>query len=85
LPFTNAQDLLELCEDHNLSIAQVVFKNELRWKSAQEVRHGLLKIWKVMDECIDNGIKNPQNQKYLPGNLDVKRRAPSLHRNLMQK
>ena len=32
LPFYNAASLMQICELKNISIAQVVFQNELHWR-----------------------------------------------------
>lgn len=56
LPFKNAQELLQVCKRENMTIAQVVFENELKWRSAEEIRDRLLKIWNTMDESIRNGV-----------------------------
>lgn len=56
LPFKNAQELLAVCKRENMTIAQVVFENELKWRSADEIRDRLLKIWNTMDESIRNGV-----------------------------
>ncbi|KAJ3409155.1 hypothetical protein HDV05_004575 [Chytridiales sp. JEL 0842] len=81
LPFHNAASLLEVCEREDLTIAQVVFKNELQWRSSAEIKRRLLNIWNVMDASIRNGVNS--TEEYLPGSLKVKRRAPVLYRNLM--
>ena len=81
LPFHNADSLLKVCQRENLSIAQVVFKNELQWRSADEITARTLNIWHVMNQSIINGISS--QEEYLPGKLRVKRRAPGLHRKLM--
>jgi hypothetical protein len=81
IPFTNAADLLTVCQSNNFAIAQVVFKNELQWRSASNVRRGLMQIWNVMNTSIMNGIHS--TDEYLPGDLRVRRRAPILYRKLM--
>ena len=53
--------------------------NETAWRSADEVRHGLLEIWNTMAECVRNGCANAG---VLPGGLQVRRRAPELYRRL---
>lgn len=82
LPFTNAVDLMRVCERENMTIAQVVYANELKWRSATEVRDKCLEIWSVMDASIRNGClsKDP----LLPGGLKVKRRAPNLYQKLLR-
>lgn len=41
--FSKASELLKLCATHNLSIAQLVWENELAFRSGDEIRAGLLK------------------------------------------
>jgi L-serine deaminase len=82
LPFYDADSLLKLCHKENLSIAQVVFKNELQWRTAEEITSRTLNIWNVMNQSIMNGILS--TEIFLPGQLKVKRRSPGLHRRLTQ-
>jgi hypothetical protein len=72
LPFHNAASLLRVCERENLTLAQVVFKNELQWRSAEEIKARTMNIWHAMNESIENGIKSTET--YLPGPLKVRRR-----------
>ncbi|MEH6472660.1 MAG: L-serine ammonia-lyase [Halopseudomonas sp.] len=78
-PFLSGDELLRMCTDSGLSIAEVMLKNELIWRTEDQVREGIVDIWKVMQECVQNGIKN---EGILPGGLKVKRRAASLYRDL---
>ncbi|KAG9301375.1 hypothetical protein G9A89_018047 [Geosiphon pyriformis] len=80
LPFRNAGELLEVCNRENLTIAQVVYENELRWRSHEEIKQKVVDIWKTMRESIQNGCSS--TEKYLPGNLKARRRAPDLIKNL---
>jgi L-serine dehydratase len=79
-PFATATELLKLCEENNLSIAELMFENERTWRSTEEIQQGILAIAKVMDECIANGCKH---EGTLPGGLNLKRRAPDLYKKLM--
>lgn len=81
-PFRSAAQLLEFCEKQGLSISQLMLENEKCWRSEEEVRQGLLRIWDVMQECVRNGCKN---EGILPGGFKVKRRAPELYRQLSTK
>ena len=74
-PFTTAEELLKLCKSENLSISDLMLKNECVWHSEAEVRQKLLNIWKVMQECVDRGC---HTSGILPGGLKVKRRAAEL-------
>ena len=78
-PFTTGDQLLSICRETGLSIAQVMLDNETAWRPEAEVRTELLHIWRVMRECIDNGTGT---EGVLPGGLKVRRRAPELYRRL---
>lgn len=77
--FDSAAELLALCEQHQMSISQLMMENEKVWRSEDEIRNGLLNIWQVMLTCVDNGLKH---QGVLPGGLNVKRRAPAFYERL---
>ena len=53
--------------------------NEEAWRSADEVRSGLLTIWQAMKDCVLRGL---EQTGHLPGGLKVARRAPTLFRKL---
>jgi L-serine dehydratase len=80
-PFNSADELIEICKKNSLSIPQLVFQNELTWRSEKEIRIGILKYWKVMEDCVKRGFIN---EGILPGGLKVKRRAPLVYKNLTQ-
>ena len=73
--FRTGDELLAVCAETGRSIAQVMLDNERAWRTEAEVRAGLLEIWRVMQECVDNGITT---EGVLPGGLRVRRRAPEL-------
>lgn len=78
--FDSAEQLLNLCREHGLKIYQLVLENEKAWRSEQEIREKLLDTWRVMQECVERGMRE---EGFLPGGLNVKRRAPKLHRELL--
>jgi L-serine deaminase len=82
LPFHNGSSLLRLCSKHNLTIAQIVFRNELTWRSPDEVRARIFHIWGVMEAAIRSGCHS--TEELLPGPMKVQRRAPGLYRRLMR-
>ncbi|KAJ1991440.1 hypothetical protein H4R33_001361 [Dimargaris cristalligena] len=82
LPFRNAEDLLRVCRRMNMTIAEVVYENELKWRSPAEVQERLFAIWNTMDESIRNGCLS--QGKLLPGRLKVQRRAPKLYEKLIR-
>jgi L-serine dehydratase len=79
IAFGSGDELLQRCREHGMSMAQVMRTNERHWRSDAEVRAGLLRIWEVMQACVQRGC---QNEGILPGGFKVKRRAPQLHRDL---
>ncbi|WP_018155594.1 L-serine ammonia-lyase [Demetria terragena] len=81
LYFTTGAQLLEICEREQLTVSEVMLRNERVWRSDKEIRDGLLEIWAVMVECVNNGYRH---EGTLPGGLKVPRRAPQLHRELTQ-
>lgn len=81
-PFSSGDELLALCKTNNVSIAELMLFNEQTWRSTQEIHKGILAIADVMDECITNGCKHAG---FLPGGLNLKRRAPDLYQKLMDK
>ena len=80
--FDSANQLLRLCEEHNLSISELMLQNETAWRSEQETRAGMLHLWSVMQACVSSGIANGG---VLPGGLNVPRRARELHQQLLDR
>jgi len=78
-PFNTAQELLDLCIKHKLSIRELMLQNEKTWRSEDDIKSGLLHIANTMDECIKKGCTT---EGVLPGFLKVKRRAPDLYKKL---
>jgi L-serine dehydratase len=78
-PFRTGTELLDYCNQENLSISQVMLANECVRRSEAEVRAGLLKIWSVMAECVQRGCSTPG---VLPGGLKVRRRSAEIYQRL---
>jgi len=73
-PIEKARDLLDWCEKGNCSISDIVFRNELAWRTEKEIREQLKVIADTMKACVYKGCHSPG---ILPGGLNVKRRAAS--------
>ncbi len=80
-PFHSADELLALCDEHGLSISQLMLANEAAWRPEAETRAGLLKIWRVMQACVKAGCNT---EGVMPGGLKVQRRAAGLYRQLSE-
>ncbi|WP_025131671.1 L-serine ammonia-lyase [Pseudomonas sp. PH1b] len=79
--FDSAAQLLTLCKQHKLRVGELMMANERAWRSETEIRSGLLHIWSVMRECVEQGLSH---EGTLPGGLGVPRRAAKLHRSLLE-
>ncbi|MQA52185.1 L-serine ammonia-lyase [Pseudomonas piscis] len=79
--FSSAVELLELCRRHNLRVAELMLANEKTWRSEEEIRSGLMALWRAMQDCVEQGLKH---EGTLPGGLNVRRRAAKLHRSLQE-
>ncbi|MFE2726121.1 L-serine ammonia-lyase [Kitasatospora sp. NPDC059327] len=73
-PFRTGDELLRLSRETGLSISGLMLENEKAWRSEEEIRAGLLEIWRVMQECVRAGMSR---EGILPGGLKVRRRAAS--------
>lgn len=84
-PFSTGDELMAQCRANDLSVAALVLRNECAWRPEAEVRAGLLRIWGVMQQCVQRGfgIDNPLAAQSLPGPLRMRRRAGELHRELL--
>lgn len=80
-PIDRESDLLRWVQETGLSISHIVFQNELAWRPAEEVKNGLLNIWRTMLTCIHKGCHTSGE---LPGGLHVQRRAHEINRKLLE-
>ncbi|MFE2593936.1 L-serine ammonia-lyase [Streptomyces anthocyanicus] len=78
-PFRTGDELLRLARETGLSISALMLENERAWRDEDEIREGLLEIWRVMRACVDRGMTR---EGILPGGLKVRRRAANTARKL---
>ncbi|MFJ3958996.1 L-serine ammonia-lyase [Arthrobacter sp. NPDC090010] len=81
LPFRTAAEMLGRCHSKGLGISDIMLINEKASRSEEEIREGLLKIWAVMEACVEKSI---HREGLLPGGLGVRRRAPDWHDRLLK-
>ncbi|MGB7346527.1 MAG: L-serine ammonia-lyase [Pirellulaceae bacterium] len=79
-PIDHAVDLLKHCRDEDVSIAQIVRRNELTWRDQQQINERLRLIRDTMLQCIHRGVRT---EGILPGGLGVHRRASKMATNLL--
>jgi L-serine dehydratase len=78
-PFRTGDELLRLARETGLSISALMLENEKAWRSEDEIRQGLLEIWRAMQDCVARGMAR---EGILPGGLKVRRRAANSARQL---
>ncbi|MEU3946645.1 L-serine ammonia-lyase [Streptomyces sp. NPDC029526] len=78
-PFRTGDELLRLTRETGLSISALMLENERAWRTEEEIREGLLEIWRVMQACVERGMSR---EGILPGGLKVRRRAANTARKL---
>jgi L-serine dehydratase len=78
-PFQTANSMMKMSADSGKTIAEMKWDNELANMSAHDLTTGINKIWDVMNNCIEQGLKK---DGILPGGLFVKRRAKGIHESL---
>lgn len=77
---TDARALGGHCASTGQSIAELVRCNERAWRTDEEIDARLGQIWQVMKACAYRGC---HTEGYLPGGLEVKRRAAEINRKLL--
>lgn len=79
-PVDKASELLHWCLTTGLKVSEVVMENELAWRKESETREGILQHFHVMKDCTYRGC---HTTGFLPGGLNVARRAAALNKRLM--
>ncbi len=79
LPFETAAELLAYCESENLTFSTVMLQNERASRPDAEIVRDLLRIRDVMNECVASSLGR---EGFLPGGLQVRRRAPEWYHRL---
>jgi L-serine dehydratase len=79
-PFSSAAEMLAQGAAAGLPIWAMMLENEKTLRAESEIRQRIARIWTVMQECTRRGLST---EGLLPGGLDVRRRAPELHRKLL--
>ena len=73
--FISADQLLEICQRENKTIAEIAFANEVALHGEVQLVSKLEAIWDAMKLCIEEGLKT---KGVLPGYLAVDRRAADM-------
>lgn len=79
-PFHNGETLLAQAAKHDLTIPDLVYRNELSWRSEKDVLQKLDDVWAAMQSCVERGLRT---EGVLPGRMSVTRRAPKLYKAIL--
>ena len=79
-PIDQGEELSKWCHQEGQSISEIVMRNELSWRTEQQVHADLMHIWEVMKQCVFKGC---HTEGVLPGGLGVTRRAAPMSRKLL--
>lgn len=79
-PFKKAAEMLSMGQKSGLSILEMKRANELISCNSDSLELSLDKLWTVMNDCINKGMKT---DGVLPGGLKVQRRAKTISEKLI--
>jgi L-serine dehydratase len=82
LQFNTSESLLKCAEDNNLTIAELIYRNETSWRPADEVDARIGSLCQAMRDCVARGLRT---EGVLPGKLSVLRRAAKMSRTLSER
>ncbi|MBL1410250.1 L-serine ammonia-lyase [Sphingobacterium faecale] len=80
-PIESAQQLMSACMRTGLKISEIVLENECAWRSEEETKAGILRIFQTIKECIYKGC---HTDGVLPGGLHVERRAAKMNKRMLK-
>jgi L-serine dehydratase len=80
-PIELGEELLAYCTSQRCGIDEIVMRNELTWRTKEQVEAGLMHIWNVMSACVHRGC---HTDGVLPGGLSVVRRAAAMNRKMLR-
>lgn len=75
-PIQKESDIINFLKGNDLRLSDIVFKNELSWRTEEEIDRGIQELWNTMKECVFRGC---HTDGHLPGGLNVKRRAHKMN------
>ena len=79
LQFNTSESLLRCAQDNDLSIAELIYRNEVSWRPSEDVDARIASLCQAMRDCVARGLRT---EGVLPGNMSVLRRAPKLNKRL---
>src|SRR5699024_5626153 len=80
-PIETANDVLHWCRRTGLKVSELVLENESAWRPEEETLQGIKQIFHIMRDSMYKGCHTPG---FLPGGLNVKRRAAKINQDLLK-
>ena len=80
--YSSCNELMKLCDEHNLDISDLVWANEVAIHGEEKVNEHLKKIHRVMQASIERGMNATG---VLPGELKMQRKAREIYLRLEEK
>ena len=80
--FDTCAELIALCNEHHLTIDELVMANETALFGREKVLAQIKKIDRVMQASLDRGMRT---EGILPGGLNLPRKAPEIAKRLQEK
>ena len=77
----NAATIEKYCNEFNVSVSELVRRNEEAWRTPEQIEAHALNIWKEIKECIYRGVNK---SGFLPGGLNVKGRSMEMNAKLLK-
>jgi len=79
-PIDSGADIVRYTDQEDISFADVVHRNELAFRPEEAIQNDIAEIYNTMLECVHKGCNT---DGILPGGLNVKRRAASMSKQLL--
>lgn len=75
--FNSYKELVAFCKRDNISISELVLRNEQAIRPEEDIKKKILGIYDTMREAISRGVTT---EGILPGGINLRRRAPELYK-----
>lgn len=79
-PCHSGAELLANCARLGVSVSELTWLNEQAWRTREDIETHALMLWREIRACIFRGVNS---EGYLPGGLQVRRRAADINRKLL--
>ena len=82
-PFHSAAELIGHCRRQGVPVSEITLRNEVSCRSELEIRRQLLRVWEVMQNCVQTRMSDQRAS--LPGPLRGRAASARLYRELTER